>query len=73
MYTMKDFERDLFIKYFPKLTPQEQQEVLRTVPPEASLAGLSEEQIRQYLDQLTTTRKTPFPKTTPEEEIRVFN
>ena len=89
---MNDFQRDLVRKYFPKLTPQEQEEVLRAVPPEARLAGLtpqeqeellqtvppekrleglppeerlsglSEQQIRQYLDQLTSSRKTPSRK-----------
>jgi hypothetical protein len=66
MYTMKDFEHDLFVKYFPKLTPEEQEEVLRKfttearlagLPPEARLAGLTEEQIRQYLDQLIAGHK----------------
>jgi hypothetical protein len=92
MYTMKDFQRDLVREYFPKLTRQEQEEVLRAVPPEARLAGLtpqeqeellqtvppekrleglppeellaglSEEQIRKYLDQLTASRKTSTRK-----------
>jgi hypothetical protein len=78
----------LFIKYFPKLsprdleevlrgvppkvrvaamTPQEKEEFLQTIPPEerleglppeARLAGLSEAQIRQYLEKLTASRKT---------------
>jgi hypothetical protein len=33
-----------------------QQEVLQSLPPEKRLAGLSPEQIRQYLDQLTAGR-----------------
>ena len=67
-YTMEDFKRDLFKEYFGKLTaeerravleslpPEEQEEVLRSLPPEKRLAGLSAEQIRQYLDQLTAGR-----------------
>ena len=38
------------------LPPEEQAEVLQSLPPEKRLAGLSEEQIRQYLDQLTAGR-----------------
>ena len=43
MYTMEDFQRDYAKKYFPKLTPQEQEEVLKSLPPEARLAGLPPE------------------------------
>jgi hypothetical protein len=35
------------------LPPEQQQQVLEALPPEKRLAGLSAEQIRQYLDQLT--------------------
>ena len=64
-YTMEDFLHDYVKKHFPKLTPQEKREtlerlpperrreVLQALPPEERLAGLSVEQIRQYLDQLT--------------------
>jgi Mg/Co/Ni transporter MgtE len=38
------------------LSPEKQQEVLQALPPESLLACLSAEQIRQYLDQLTTGR-----------------
>ena len=80
MYTMEDFQRAYAKKYFPKLTPQEQEEVLRELPPEAllavlpaearlaglpaevRLAGLTEEQIRKYLESLTTARKAPVRK-----------
>ncbi|HEV3438186.1 MAG TPA: hypothetical protein VG122_12550 [Gemmata sp.] len=50
------------MKYFPKLTPEEQEEVLHKFSPEARLAGLSEEQIRQYLDHQTAGRKPPSRK-----------
>jgi hypothetical protein len=52
-YTIDDFERDYFKKYFPRLTPQEQGKVLESLPLEERLAGLSAEQIRQYLERLT--------------------
>ena len=51
-YTMEDFERDYVKKHFPKLTPEEKEEVLRSLPPEMRLAGLSEQQIKRYLHQL---------------------
>src|SRR6266540_17972 len=69
-YTMEDFKRDYVKEFFPKLTPEErrevlqslppeeQEEVLRALPPEQRLAGLSEEQIRQYLDRLSASRPT---------------
>ena len=64
-YTMEDFQRDYTKEHFPKLTPEEQREALERLPPEQRrevlqslpleerLVGLSAEQIRQYLDQLT--------------------
>jgi hypothetical protein len=67
-YTMQDFERDYIKEHFTKLTPeerrqvlkslppQEQQELLQSLPPEKRLAGMSEEQIRRYLDQLPSSR-----------------
>jgi hypothetical protein len=73
-YTMADFERDYFKKQFPKLTPgerrevlqslpvKERQELLHSLPPAERLAGLSAEEIRQYLDQLTPGRPTEPPK-----------
>jgi hypothetical protein len=55
-YTMEDFKRDYIIKHFAQLTPEEQQEMLQSLPLETRLAGLSAEQIRQYLDNLTASR-----------------
>ena len=64
-YTMEDFlredNRERFLRLPPEkrreliqgLPPEEQEEVLQALPPERRLAGLSPEQIRQYLDQLT--------------------
>jgi hypothetical protein len=64
-YTMEDFKRDYVKEHFPQLTPEEQAEVLQTLPPEKRLAGLSaeqrlaglsEEQIRHYLERLSAAR-----------------
>ena len=60
-------EREDVIKSLPRrsaggpvrgaeLTPQEQEELLQALPPEERLAGLSAEQIRQYLDRLSAER-----------------
>jgi hypothetical protein len=65
-YTMEDFKRDYVKEHFGQLTPEEQREVLerlspedrrevlQALPPEERLAGLSAEQIRQYLERLTS-------------------
>jgi hypothetical protein len=62
-YTMEDFDRWYFKEHFAKLTPEEQREALerlspqqrrelfQVLPPEERLAGLSTEQIQQYLNQ----------------------
>src|SRR5262245_13746496 len=55
-FTMEDFRRQFVKEHFPQLTPEEQQEVLQALPPEKRLAGLSAEQIRQYLDRLSAER-----------------
>jgi hypothetical protein len=55
-YTMEDFIRDYVKEHFAKLTPEERREALESLPPEERLAGLSVDQIRQYLDQLTAAR-----------------
>ncbi len=68
-YTMEDFERDYFRKHFKKMTheerrealqslpPEERREVVESLPPEERLADLSTEQIRQYLEQRTASRR----------------
>jgi len=70
-YTMEDFERDYTIEHFSRLTLQEQREavarlspqqlreVLRGLPPEVRLAGLSDEQVRQLLDRMAAGRAAP--------------
>ncbi len=91
-YTMEEFQRQFVKDHFPKLTPEEQkdvinslppemrkdvvksmpteeqkdvinslppealEDVIKSLPPEERLAGLTEEQIRQYLDRLPAER-----------------
>ena len=67
-YTMEDFQRQFVKDHFPRLTPEEQEDVIRSLPPEQRadmfkslppeerLAGLTEDQIRQYLDRLPAER-----------------
>src|SRR5437588_4189408 len=69
-YTMEDFKRQYVKEHFPQLTPQErrellqslppqeQQELLESLPPQTRLAGLSEEEIRTYLEHLAARRPT---------------
>lgn len=59
-YTMEDFERKYVRDHFPKLTPQEREAAIQAIPPEERLAGLTAEQIRQYLDRLEA--ETPAKK-----------
>jgi hypothetical protein len=73
-FTMEDFRREFIRKHFQELTPEEIADVLQTLPPEEladllrsvplekRLAGLSEDQIRQYLEQLTAGRPSRLPK-----------
>jgi hypothetical protein len=44
-------------KLLQGLSAEAQEKLLRTLPPEARLEGLSEEEIRQYLDKIATIRK----------------
>ena len=55
-FTMEDFNRQYIMEHFSQLTPEEQREALQAISPEERMAGLSPEQIRQYLDRLTAGR-----------------
>jgi hypothetical protein len=67
-YTMEDFNRQYVKEHFARLTPkerrealeslppEEREEVLKALPPKQRLAGLSAEQIEQYLDELRAGR-----------------
>ena len=57
-FTMEDFNWQYNKEHVLKLTPEEQEEVLQSLPPEMRLAGLSAEQIRQYLARLSPERPT---------------
>jgi hypothetical protein len=57
-FTMEDFQRQYVKEHFPKLTPEEQREVLRSLPAEELLGVLSADQIQKYLDQLAAGRPT---------------
>jgi hypothetical protein len=73
-FTMKDFQRQFVREHFPQLTPEEQEEVLKSLPPEVRLAGLPPEQrlaglsaeqieqVRRYLDQLPAAPRKPRRK-----------
>ncbi len=49
------------------LPPEEQEELARSLPPERRLAGLSEEQIRQYLDRLRAGRSAAPRRRRPKK------
>lgn len=56
-YTIEDFRRDYTKEHFVELPANDQVEVLQKLSPETRLAGLTEEQIRQYLEQIS--RRAP--------------
>jgi hypothetical protein len=78
-YTMEDFLHDYIKERFPRLTTQEQREalerlseeqrrqLLESLPPEQRLAGMTEEQIRRYLEQLTSPA-SPGPRRKPRRK-----
>jgi hypothetical protein len=55
-YTMEDFKREWNKKYLNKLSPEEREEALRSLPLHDRLAGVPPEEIRQYLEQLTASQ-----------------
>jgi hypothetical protein len=55
-FTMEDFNRQYVLEHFEKLTPAERRKALEFLPPEERLAGLTAEQLREYLNQLTARR-----------------
>ena len=52
-----------------RLSPEHRREVLQALPPEERLAGLSAEQIRQYLDELIA--RSPTGAQAPVQKVRV--
>jgi hypothetical protein len=61
-YTMQDFQRDYVKKHFPELTREEREDIIQTLTPEERLAGLTAEQIQQYLDRLAAEPPAPARK-----------
>jgi hypothetical protein len=55
-YTMQDFTRDYLREKLEQLSSKDRKQLLRSLPPEERLAGLSSQQIRRYLDQLSAGR-----------------
>lgn len=55
-FMMEDFQRQYVKEHFAQLTPQEQEELLQSLPPERRLAGLSEEQVRRLLERRAAGR-----------------
>ncbi len=55
-FTMEEFNRQYIKEHFAQLTPEEQREVLRSLPPEELLGVLPAEQSREYLTRVTTDR-----------------
>lgn len=58
-FTMEDFRRQFLEESFQRLSPEEQAGMLRKLPAEQRLAGLTEAQIREYLDRLAGPRTAP--------------
>jgi hypothetical protein len=61
-YTMEDFRRDYAKEHFPELPLEDQQEVIQKLPAEIRLAGLSEEQIQEYLNTLRAKSQARKPR-----------
>jgi hypothetical protein len=60
-YTMEDFKREYVMEHFKKLTPEEQEEALRSLPPAKRrelLKSWPPEELQRYLDELPARRPT---------------
>jgi hypothetical protein len=60
--TTEDSKRECIKEFLPLLSERDRAEVLQTVPPETLLAGLTPEQIQQYLDRLSAQPAPPKRK-----------
>lgn len=58
-FTMEDFRRQFLRESLQRLSPKERAKMLKAIPPEERLAGLTEEQIREYLDRLSGEHHAP--------------
>jgi hypothetical protein len=61
-FTMEDFRRQFLEESFQRLTREEREQMINSLPPEERLAGLTAEQIQEYLDQLSVERPAPARK-----------
>jgi hypothetical protein len=68
-YTMEDFKRDYIKKEFPTLTPQEQQEVLQSLPPEKRREMLQALLVEEWLAGLSVEERLAGLS---EEEIQRY-
>ena len=63
-FTMQDFEREYNKKNFLRLSPKERREAIESLPLEErlALAGLSEEEIREYVHKHASRKAETSPK-----------
>ena len=70
-YTMADFRRDYILEHFPELSREDRLEILRKLPPEVLLKGLSPEErmeglsrevLESYLQKLRARQPAPQRK-----------
>jgi hypothetical protein len=59
---MEDFRRQFVKDHFPELSRKDQVEVLKTLPPEDRLAGLTDEQILECLARRSAKPTAPARK-----------
>jgi hypothetical protein len=55
-YTMSDYRRENAKEQLQRLTPEERREALRGLPLEERLAGVSSQEILEYLKRLQSAR-----------------
>ena len=65
--TMQEFERDYIAKRLPKLSPEDRRKAVESLPLEERLAGLSEEEIREYLRKHASKKTDTPPKSKRKE------
>jgi hypothetical protein len=61
-YAIPEFRRDFIKEHWPELSPEDRQDVLRSLPAEELLAVVPLEEIRRYLDRATAGQKAPSHK-----------
>jgi hypothetical protein len=61
-FTMNDFRRQFVKEHFPELTRKEREDVIQSLPPEERLAGLTQDEIRAYLEKMAAENPAPVPK-----------